>query len=50
MGAETWSLILREGYRYGVFENRALKRMFESRKKEPSINRVMKLRRLRWVR
>jgi hypothetical protein len=27
-GCETWSLILREGHRLGVFENKLLRRIF----------------------
>jgi hypothetical protein len=67
-GCETWSLILREGYRLRVFENRVLRRIFGPKRDEvtrgwrklhneelhdlyslPSIIRLMKLRRMRWV-
>jgi hypothetical protein len=33
-GCETWSLALREEYRLGVFENRALRRMFGPKRDE----------------
>jgi hypothetical protein len=33
-GCETWSLILREGYRLRAFDNRALKRIFGPKVKE----------------
>jgi hypothetical protein len=31
-GCDTWSLILREEYRLGVFENRVLSRIFEPKR------------------
>jgi hypothetical protein len=33
-GCETWSLILREEHRLGVFENRVLRRIFEPEREE----------------
>jgi hypothetical protein len=33
-GRKTWSLILREEHRLGVFENRVLKRIFGPRRDE----------------
>jgi hypothetical protein len=33
-GCETWSLIIREGHRLGLFENIALRRIFGSKKDE----------------
>jgi hypothetical protein len=33
-GCETWSLTLREEYRLGVFENRALRRIFGPKRDE----------------
>jgi hypothetical protein len=33
-GCETWSLTLREDHRLGVFENRALRRMFGPKREE----------------
>jgi hypothetical protein len=33
-GCETWSLILREEHRLRVFENRALRRIFEPKRNE----------------
>jgi hypothetical protein len=33
-GCETWSLILREEHRLGVFENRVLRRIFGPRRDE----------------
>jgi hypothetical protein len=33
-GCDTWSLILREEHRLGVFENRVLKRIFRVRRDE----------------
>ena len=33
-GCETWSLTLREERRLGVFENRVLRRVFESKRDE----------------
>jgi hypothetical protein len=33
-GCETWSLLLREGHRLGVFENRVLGRIFGPKRDE----------------
>jgi hypothetical protein len=35
-GCETWSLILREGYRLKVFENKVLRRIFGPKRDEVS--------------
>jgi hypothetical protein len=67
-GCETWSLILREGYKLRVFGNGVLRRIFGPKRdgvtggwrklhKEglhdlypsPSIIRIIKSRRMRWV-
>jgi hypothetical protein len=64
---EAWSLTLRDGRRLKVFENRIVRRIFETKMDEngewrrlhieehhslyrsPSIPKVVKSRRLRWV-
>jgi hypothetical protein len=67
-GCETWSLPIREEHRLEVFENRVLRKIFEPKKGEvtvewgkllneelhdlyssPSIIRIIKGRRMRWV-
>jgi hypothetical protein len=62
-GCETWSLTLRKEHRLRVFENRVLRRIYGPKRDEvtgdwrklhglyssPSIIRVIKARRMRWV-
>jgi hypothetical protein len=62
-GCETWSLTLREEHKLRVFENRVLRRIFGLKRdgvtggwrklhdlySSPSIIRIIKSRRMRWV-